>query len=157
MTTKIAADSGQFDAMAVMPSVVLGPCMATVHELRGSWQWAMARMLEGKPCPRGHVRRKPLVRLVFDAGKFPRKFLISAFGASLCLSDVDGQDRAWNIVDVRDCGEIHALIAESTNTRNGQRYMCSAHDDSGLLNIFQLRAKLKRLFPDINVRSIGGV
>ena len=62
------------------------------------------------------------------------------------------QDRAWNIVDVRDCGEIHALIAESTNTRNGQRYMCSAHDDSGLLNIFQLRAKLKRLFPDINVR-----
>ena len=59
MTTKIAADSGQFDAMAVMPSVVLGPCMATVHELRGSWQWAMARMLEGKPCPRGHVRRQP--------------------------------------------------------------------------------------------------
>ena len=57
MTTKIAADSGQFDAMAVMPSVVLGPCMATVHELRGSWQWAMARMLEGKPCPRGHVRQ----------------------------------------------------------------------------------------------------
>ena len=55
-------------------------------------------------------------------------------------------------MDVRDCGEIHALIAESTNTRNGQRYMCSAHDDSGLLNIFQLRAKLKRLFPDINVR-----
>ena len=49
-------------------------------------------------------------------------------------------------MDVRDCGEIHALIAESTNTRNGQRYMCSAHDDSGLLNIFQLRAKLKRLF-----------
>ena len=68
MTTKIAADSGQFDAMAVMPSVVLGPCMATVHELRGSWQWAMARMLEGKPCPRGHVRgRQPL-----------RKFLVSA-------------------------------------------------------------------------------
>ena len=59
MTTKIAADSGQFDAMAVMPSVVLGPCMATVHELRGSWQWAMARMLEGKPCPRGHVRCQP--------------------------------------------------------------------------------------------------
>ena len=78
--------------------------------------------------------------------------MISAFCASLCLSDVDGQDRAWNIVDVRDCGEIHALIAESTNTRNGQRYMCSAHDDSGLLNIFQLRTKLKRLFPDINVR-----
>ena len=97
MTTKIAADSGQFDAMAVMPSVVLGPCMATVHELRGSWQWAMARMLEGKPCPRGHVRRKPLVRLVFDAGKSPRKVLISAFGASLCLSDVDAHRTAPGI------------------------------------------------------------
>ena len=72
MTTKIAADSGQFDAMAVMPSVVLGPCMATVHELRGSWQWAMARMLEGKPRPRGHVSCKHL-----------RKFSISAFCASL--------------------------------------------------------------------------
>ena len=72
MTTKIAADSGQFDAMAVMPSVVLGPCMATVHELRGSWQWAMARMLEGKPCPRGHVRCQPL-----------RKRLVSTFCATL--------------------------------------------------------------------------
>ena len=90
MTTKIAADSGQFDAMAVMPSVVLGPCMATVHELRGSWQWAMARMLEGKPCPRGHVRRQPAQSFVssfglgvcldcFDADEPPRKFLISAF------------------------------------------------------------------------------
>ena len=67
MTTKIAADSGQFDAMAVMPSVVLGPCMATVHELRGSWQWAMARMLEGKPCPRGHVRCQPLAPSFFRA------------------------------------------------------------------------------------------
>ena len=114
LTTKIAAESGQFDAMAVLPAVVLGPCMAAVHELPGSWQWAMAQMLTGKPCPRGH-------------------------------------DRAWNITDVRDCGEIQALIAESHNTRNGQRYLVSAADDSGLLNIFQLQAKLRRLFPDILV------
>ena len=53
-----------------------------------------------------------------------------------------GHDRAWNVTDVRDCGEIHALIAESSNTRNGQRYLCCAADDSGLLNIFQLQAKL---------------
>ena len=77
MTTKIAADSGQFDAMAVMPSVVLGPCMATVHELRGSWQWAMARMLEGKPCPRGHVRRKPLAPSFFRALAW--KFCLTGF------------------------------------------------------------------------------
>lgn len=114
LTTRIAAESDQFDAMAVLPAVVLGPCMAAVHELPGSWQWAMSRMLEGTPCPRGH-------------------------------------DRAWNVTDVRDCGEIHALIAESSNTRNGQRYLCCAADDSGLLNIFQLQAKLRRLFPDIEV------
>ena len=28
--------------------------MTTAHELVGSWQWVMARMLAGKPCLRGH-------------------------------------------------------------------------------------------------------
>lgn len=116
MCAKLAAEDGTFDAIAVNPCVVLGPCMTTAHELVGSWQWVLARMLAGKPCIRG-----------FQA--------------------------LWNICDVRDCGEIQALIAESSNPRNGSRYNICATDDSGELNIFALQAKLMRLFPDI---MIGG-
>ena len=53
MCAKIAAEDGSFDAIAVNPCVVLGPCMTTAHELVGSWQWVMGRMLAGKPCLRG--------------------------------------------------------------------------------------------------------
>jgi dihydroflavonol-4-reductase len=114
MSARIAAESGQFDAIVVNPCVVLGPCMTTAHELVGSWQWVMARMLAGKPCLRGH-------------------------------------QALWNICDVRDCGEIQACIAESSNPRNGDRYNICATDDSGELNVFALQAKLMRLFPDIRV------
>ena len=55
------------------------------------------------------------------------------------------------ICDVRDCGEIQALIAESTNPRNGSRYNICATDDSGELNVFALQAKLMRLFPDLMI------
>jgi hypothetical protein len=55
MSAKIASeDGGRWDAVAVNPCVVLGPCMTTAHELVGSWQWVLARMLAGKPCLRGH-------------------------------------------------------------------------------------------------------
>ena len=36
---------------------------------------------------------------------------------------------------------MQALIAESPAARNGQRYLCSAANDSGLLNIFQLQVR----------------
>jgi len=54
MSAKIAKEDGRFDAIAVNPCVVLGPCMTTAHELVGSWQWVMARMLTGRECARGH-------------------------------------------------------------------------------------------------------
>ena len=44
---------GGFDAVSICPCVVLGPLLSTVHEGIGSWQWSLARMLEGNPCPRG--------------------------------------------------------------------------------------------------------
>ena len=46
-------EHGGFDGVSICPCVVLGPLLSTAHEGLGSWQYALARMLEGKPCPRG--------------------------------------------------------------------------------------------------------
>jgi nucleoside-diphosphate-sugar epimerase len=59
----------------------------------------------------------------------------------------------WNIVDVRDVGESQALMLESDVCKNGWRYMLSATDESGELDVFQLQAHLQKLFPKY---KIGG-
>ena len=53
LVNKYAEEQGGFDAISVCPCVVLGPLLSTAHECLGSWQWALARMVEGKDCPRG--------------------------------------------------------------------------------------------------------
>lgn len=53
LVNRIAADDGRFDAISVCPIVVLGPLLSRAHELVGSWQWHLGRMLAGKPCARG--------------------------------------------------------------------------------------------------------
>lgn len=53
LVNKYTEENGGFDAVSICPCVVLGPLLTTAHEGLGSWQWALARMLEGKPCPRG--------------------------------------------------------------------------------------------------------
>lgn len=53
MINRLAAENGSFDAISVCPIVVLGPLLTPVHELVGSWQWHLGRMLAGKPCARG--------------------------------------------------------------------------------------------------------
>eukprot|EP00747_Dinoflagellata_sp_TGD_P167643 gnl/TRDRNA2_/TRDRNA2_192382_c0_seq1.p1 gnl/TRDRNA2_/TRDRNA2_192382_c0~~gnl/TRDRNA2_/TRDRNA2_192382_c0_seq1.p1 ORF type:complete len:383 (+),score=73.12 gnl/TRDRNA2_/TRDRNA2_192382_c0_seq1:62-1210(+) len=113
LVNRVGAEQG-FESITICPCVVLGPLMSTAHELVGSWQWVMGRLL----------RNKPVVR---------------------------GQHNLWNIVDVRDVAEAHALAAESMNCRNGARYQLTATDDSGELNVFQLQTKLMRLFPDIHI------
>ncbi len=50
---RLAEEDGRFDAISVCPCVVLGPLLSPVHELVGSWQFHMGKMLEGKPCRRG--------------------------------------------------------------------------------------------------------
>jgi nucleoside-diphosphate-sugar epimerase len=51
--TDAAAKDGRFEAISICPLVVLGPLLSRAHELAGSWQWHLARMLAGKPCKRG--------------------------------------------------------------------------------------------------------
>ena len=53
MVNRIAEEDGGFESISVCPIVVLGPLHSTVHELVGSWQWTLGRMLRGKPCRRG--------------------------------------------------------------------------------------------------------
>ena len=53
LVNRTAEENGRFDAISVCPLVVLGPLLSTAHELVGSWQWALGRMLRGKPCIRG--------------------------------------------------------------------------------------------------------
>jgi len=58
-----------------------------------------------------------------------------------------GWQHLWNIVDVRDVGEAHVLIAESERCANGMRYQLCATDHSGELNAMELHEHLARLFP----------
>ena len=60
----------------------------------------------------------------------------------------------WNNVDVRDVGRAHRLCAESTNAKNGSRYILSAADPTGELFTWQMQAKMRELFPDI--AEVGG-
>jgi len=103
-----------FDAVSINPLVVLGPLLAKTHELVFSWQWALGRMLRGKPCIRGW-------------------------------------QHLWNIVDVRDVGAAHALALGSERARNGDRYILSATDASGEIDVLEMQAHLQALFPDVEV------
>ncbi|MDP7638113.1 MAG: NAD-dependent epimerase/dehydratase family protein [Candidatus Hydrogenedentes bacterium] len=62
-----------------------------------------------------------------------------------------GYGGLWNIVDVRDVGEAQALMIESDVCANGSRYHLGATDDSGIIDVFQLQAKLLELFPGVDV------
>jgi nucleoside-diphosphate-sugar epimerase len=62
-----------------------------------------------------------------------------------------GWQHLWNIVDVRDVGDTHALILESDKCGNGARYLLAAQDRAGELNALELQAHLARLFPHIGV------
>jgi nucleoside-diphosphate-sugar epimerase len=116
MAWRVAEEDGRFDVITVCPCAGLGPLLSRAHELPGSWQYFLGRMLMGKPCGRGW-------------------------------------QHLWNIVDVRDVGEAHALIIESARCKNGGRYQLTAADRSGELNAAELQEHLSRLFPHI---AVGG-
>ncbi len=50
LVNRIAEADGRFDAISVCPLIVLGPLLSTSHELVGSWQWYLGRMLRNRPC-----------------------------------------------------------------------------------------------------------
>ena len=62
-----------------------------------------------------------------------------------------GWQHLWNIVDVRDVAEAHALSIESDVCKNGDRYQLSATDESGEIDCMQIQGQLRKLFPQIDV------
>ena len=54
LVNRVAEEDGRFDAISVCPIVVLGPLLSRAHELVGSWQWYLGRLLAGKVCKRGY-------------------------------------------------------------------------------------------------------
>jgi nucleoside-diphosphate-sugar epimerase len=70
------------------------------------------------------------------------------------LKKSKGGRMLWNNVDVRDVARAHRLCAESTAAHNGSRYILSASDRSGELFTWELQARLKELFPEIE--EVGG-
>jgi nucleoside-diphosphate-sugar epimerase len=73
-------------------------------------------------------------------------------GRMLRGKDCDrGWQHLWNIVDVRDVADAHALAIESDICTNGDRYQLCATDESGEIDCMQLQAHLQKLFPDIDV------
>ena len=58
------------------------------------------------------------------------------------------------MVDVRDVAKAHRMAAESSNAKNGSRYILSASDTSGEMFTWELQAKLRELFP--HIENIGG-
>ena len=54
LVNRVAEEDGRFDSISVCPIVVLGPLLSKAHELVGSWQWYLGRLLGGKICKRGY-------------------------------------------------------------------------------------------------------
>ena len=124
MIYKAAEEDGSFEAISINPLHVIGPLMSDNHNQFFSWQFFIWQLLKGANF--GNWNGKQLR---------PDRML-------------------WNMVDVRDVAKAHRLGTESNNASNGSRYILSATDKSGELFTWQLQAKLKELFPEIEL--IGG-
>jgi nucleoside-diphosphate-sugar epimerase len=95
---RLAEEDGRFDAISVCPCVVLGPLLSPVHELKGSWQFYMGRMLAGKPCERGWQALWNIVD-VRDVGESQ---------ALMIESDVCSNGSRYMLCATDDSGEITA-------------------------------------------------
>ena len=57
----------------------------------------------------------------------------------------------WNIVDARDIAEAQRLMATSSVTTNGSRYILAAPDESSEITVQELIDALSGIYPDIDV------
>jgi len=124
MIYKVAEEDGSFEAVSINPLHVIGPLMSENHNQFFSWQFFIWQLLKGN-----------------DFGYWKDRKL-------------RGSTMLWNMVDVRDVAKAHRLGTESSKAKNGSRYILSATDKSGEMFTWELQAKLKELFPEIE--HIGG-
>lgn len=99
LVNRLAAADRSFDAISVCPCVVLGTLLSPVHELRGSWQFFLGRMLAGQPCQRGWQALWNIVD-VRDVGESE---------ALMIESDVCENGSRYMLCATDDSGEITAM------------------------------------------------
>ena len=98
---RAAEDNGAYEAISVNPCVVLGPLLSPIHELKGSWQFFLGRMLAGKPCQRGWQALWNIVD-VRDVGEAQARMIESDFPSNgtrymLSASDDSGEITAQQL------------------------------------------------------------
>lgn len=98
-----AEENGGYEAISVNPCVVLGPLLSPVHELKGSWQFFLGRMLAGKPCQRGWQALWNIVD-VRDVGEAQARMIESDVPTNgtrymLCATDDSGEITAQQLHD----------------------------------------------------------
>ncbi len=96
LVNRLAEEDGSFESVSVCPIVVLGPLLSKAHELAGSWQWFLGRMLAGKTCKRGWQHLWNIVD-VRDVGEAQ---------ALIIESDVCGNGDRYQLSATDESGEI---------------------------------------------------
>ena len=149
LANRTAAEDGRFDAISVCPCVVLGPLLSRRHHLVSSWQWFLARMLEGQPCQRGWQALWNVVdvRDVAEAQALIVESPVCKNGSryQLTASDESGELDVWQLQehlqrqfpDISVGGEPKEMEAflerRGGKIHDGPRARCDlAHEELGL-------------------------
>jgi nucleoside-diphosphate-sugar epimerase len=122
---KTAEQHGGFDVITINPIAVLGPLLSPVHEGTGTWQWALGKMLEGKPCMRQwnalwncvdvrDVAEAHVLALESEKVKNGDRFQLSATNDSGIIDSLQLQAHLQKLFPNIDVGgppdEIHGII-----------------------------------------------
>ncbi|MBP19941.1 MAG: hypothetical protein CMQ21_13745 [Gammaproteobacteria bacterium] len=148
LVNRVAEEDGSFDAISVCPIVVLGPLLSPIHELVFSWQWAMGRMLAGKPCNRGwqalwncvdvrDVGESQALMIESDACRNGSRYQLSATDESGELTVKQLQEHLQSLFPHIDVGgppeEYNAMIEKHGRPYDAPRAHCDkVREDLGL-------------------------
>jgi nucleoside-diphosphate-sugar epimerase len=148
LVSQTAEEDGRFDAISVCPLAVLGPLESRSHELVGSWQWFLGRMLQGKPCERSwkslwniidarDVAKSQVLMLESDVCRNGSRYQLSATDESGELNAYQLQDHLQKLFPNIDVGggppEMEAYIAKYGQVYDAPRAHCDrAREELGL-------------------------
>ncbi|MCS5566819.1 MAG: NAD-dependent epimerase/dehydratase family protein, partial [Pseudomonadales bacterium] len=148
MVNRVAAEDGRFESISVCPIVVLGPLLSKVHELIGSWQWFLGRMLAGKPCQRGwqalwnivdvrDVAESQVLMIESDVCKNGDRYQLSATDESGEIDCMQLQEHLLNLFPLIDVGgapdELAPMLEKYGKVYDAPRAHCDkARADLGL-------------------------
>jgi dihydroflavonol-4-reductase len=133
LNPKRTPDRGQGYSMG---KLVAERAFAAAAERSGAWDAITV-------CPGDNVGPVLSAHQVGASG--PWQSLIARMLEGTCTQN--GVYRPWMTVDVRDDAECHARLLESTEVRNGERYIAWSTDKR---NVEDICADIDRLLPELN-------